>query len=421
MYLKPLEIRFSQDSIGSTFGHYTSHPFRPIGNTLDDILSGRCNINSIPNISVIKRNGLWFTADNRRLWVFQEAEKRGKCSEIYVRETSYINYNKFTTVNNGVSIYVRGDPGGFLWRRMREVSRDMTEPIPEVSTMYSDSFIKTSTDSIVSEISTKQIDKDMSIPPANFRQHSLENTNSMFPIPPEDDSSDSEESYLEDVRKLPKPAEDDPPERPSECEANYSMNMREGKVEEMEVDFDKKSESFSDITDISGNNHDEKPSMRFSFNEHSDCISIKQSSELSNNPYGHYGVSRVEDEVKISAVEIVATTEEIKGTVMENKAFVGDELVMGDNKSSEAMEKEKRNLENKISKNQIRSISDSKLLHYRKEHFILNMENMSRKRQKKCTLAKKILRVSSIALALLLVLCLLLFLLHLLWYYISNI
>lgn len=65
-----------------------------------------------------KRIKKWFTADNSRVWVFQEAEKRGKCSEIYVRETLYIDYNKFTTKNNGVSVYVRGNPGGYLWRNV---------------------------------------------------------------------------------------------------------------------------------------------------------------------------------------------------------------------------------------------------------------------------------------------------------------
>lgn len=95
MFLKPSEIRFSQDSIGNSFGGYTSHPFRRIGQTLDDILTGRCNADSIPRISVMNRNGLWFTADNRRLWVFQQAEKRGKIEEIYVSVTFYINFNKF--------------------------------------------------------------------------------------------------------------------------------------------------------------------------------------------------------------------------------------------------------------------------------------------------------------------------------------
>lgn len=117
MILRPSEIRFSQDSIGNTFGNYTLHRGIYIGQTLDDILSGHCNVQLIPSISVIKRNGQWFTSDNRRLWVFQEAEKRGKCDDIHAYETTYINFDKFTTCNEGRSVRVRRDPGGYLWRR----------------------------------------------------------------------------------------------------------------------------------------------------------------------------------------------------------------------------------------------------------------------------------------------------------------
>lgn len=133
MFLKPSEIRFSQDSIGNSFGGYTSHPFRRIGQTLDDILTGRCNADSIPRISVMNRNGLWFTADNRRLWVFQQAETRGKIEEIYVSVTFYINFNKFTTENNGMSVRVRGDPGGYLWRKEPIKNSYEKNPIHDVS------------------------------------------------------------------------------------------------------------------------------------------------------------------------------------------------------------------------------------------------------------------------------------------------
>lgn len=56
MFLQPSEIRFSQDSIGNTFGRYTSHPYKPIGETLDDIISGSV---TLPDISVTMINGLW--------------------------------------------------------------------------------------------------------------------------------------------------------------------------------------------------------------------------------------------------------------------------------------------------------------------------------------------------------------------------
>jgi hypothetical protein len=70
MELRPSEIYYSQDSIMNRFGDYTPHGNTCIGETLDQLLNGHCNVQSIPNISVVQRNGKWFTSDNRRLWVF---------------------------------------------------------------------------------------------------------------------------------------------------------------------------------------------------------------------------------------------------------------------------------------------------------------------------------------------------------------
>lgn len=78
MFLKPSEIRFSQDSIGNSFGGYTSHPFRRIGQTLDDILSGRCNVDSIPRISVMNRNGLWLQRTTGDYGYFNRPKHAGK-------------------------------------------------------------------------------------------------------------------------------------------------------------------------------------------------------------------------------------------------------------------------------------------------------------------------------------------------------
>ena len=98
------------------FGDYTLHGNTYIGETLDQLLNGHCNVESIPNISVVERNGKWFTSDNRRLWVFRKAEEIGFLKSIYVNEAYYIRDNKFTTENGGTSIRVRGSPGGSLWR-----------------------------------------------------------------------------------------------------------------------------------------------------------------------------------------------------------------------------------------------------------------------------------------------------------------
>ena len=77
--------------------------------------------NRIPNISVFNIGGIWFTSDNRRLWVFQKAEK--------LRILSYIEvYNTFT--GDGRYVHVRGNnPGGHLWQRqmIEKVAREQRE------------------------------------------------------------------------------------------------------------------------------------------------------------------------------------------------------------------------------------------------------------------------------------------------------
>ena len=186
MYLRPSEIRFSQDSIGSTFGRSTSHPYRPIGNTLDDILNGHINVQSIPSISVVKQNGLWFTADNRRLWVFQEAEKRGKCDKIYVRESGY----KMTTMNDGVSVYVRGNPGGYFWKRMPEKEIHIQQP-PEIE---SQGYVESSRSTFVYQEKIKEMDST-SIVSAKENRGTVAGVTMTKPLQdfPKVDSSDDEE------------------------------------------------------------------------------------------------------------------------------------------------------------------------------------------------------------------------------------
>ncbi|XP_053400810.1 uncharacterized protein LOC123558238 [Mercenaria mercenaria] len=128
MYLKPSEIFFSQDSINNVFDKNCGHKYKPIGETLDALCEGRCSVGSIPTISVVKHNNKWFTADNRRLWVFRNLERLGKCDKIYVSEGFYIPPSKFTTYNGGESVYVRnGSPGGF-WHRKSSVKKPTPTP-----------------------------------------------------------------------------------------------------------------------------------------------------------------------------------------------------------------------------------------------------------------------------------------------------
>lgn len=65
-----------------------------------------------PRIEVAKVNGYWYTADNRRLWVFRQLEKLNKCRRIPVDVIDEIPRHKMTTKNDGLYITVRGHPGG---------------------------------------------------------------------------------------------------------------------------------------------------------------------------------------------------------------------------------------------------------------------------------------------------------------------
>lgn len=97
--LKPSEVFFSQNRINFKFRCY-----RLVGQTLDDIMEGRCDIKSIPMISVMKMDGKWVSADNRRLWLFRHLERLGKCSKITAMITSSIPESKLNSENGGRSV-----------------------------------------------------------------------------------------------------------------------------------------------------------------------------------------------------------------------------------------------------------------------------------------------------------------------------
>ena len=118
--LAPSEIRYSQDSISNSFGDSTHHAGQYIGETLDEIVRDPDTANLIPNISVFKIDGKWFTLDNRRLWVFKKAEELDILSYIDVYVTYDLYCSKFTTTSNGKYVFIRGNnPGGYLWQSLR--------------------------------------------------------------------------------------------------------------------------------------------------------------------------------------------------------------------------------------------------------------------------------------------------------------
>ena len=104
MQLRPSEIYFSQAEINNHFDKRSTHPYKNLGETLDELVEGRCDIYDIPKISVVSRGGKWVTADNRRLWVFRHLERLGKCTTIPVIQTSYIDPRKLNSTNGGRAV-----------------------------------------------------------------------------------------------------------------------------------------------------------------------------------------------------------------------------------------------------------------------------------------------------------------------------
>ncbi|XP_045196663.2 uncharacterized protein LOC123551644 [Mercenaria mercenaria] len=66
----PSEIRFSRDIINYRFKNGTK-----IQRTLEKLITGAITVNDIPRIKIVKRDGLKFSVNNRRLWVFQRYEE----------------------------------------------------------------------------------------------------------------------------------------------------------------------------------------------------------------------------------------------------------------------------------------------------------------------------------------------------------
>ncbi|CAK8694632.1 uncharacterized protein LOC143447096 [Clavelina lepadiformis] len=103
--LQPLNIRFAQDTISNTFrGNGQS-----VNRTIDLITEGKILVENIPPMTVIERNGLYYSQDNRRLYVFRVLQCINHLNEVKVNIGNSFPMNKFTTNNEGTSVLVRND------------------------------------------------------------------------------------------------------------------------------------------------------------------------------------------------------------------------------------------------------------------------------------------------------------------------
>lgn len=109
IYLSPAEIGFSQDSIAWRF-----YCGRVVNDAVSSIRYGSMRATDFPTINVVRRIGgkfPYYSVDNRRLYVFRVLFKMGYLQQIPVNVVDFSSYNhghKFTTFNEGQSIFVRG-------------------------------------------------------------------------------------------------------------------------------------------------------------------------------------------------------------------------------------------------------------------------------------------------------------------------
>lgn len=102
VYMYPSEIRFTHDSIQSNF-----RDGRSIPDTFRQILMKNIAVESLPLMEVMKYEGEWFVVrGNRRLFLFQELEKRGYLKQVRVQTRNFNPdlFNKqYTSPNRGVA------------------------------------------------------------------------------------------------------------------------------------------------------------------------------------------------------------------------------------------------------------------------------------------------------------------------------
>ena len=85
--LKPSEIRFTKNLLAAKFDNGI-----PLVETFTQIKNGEILVEDIPLIEVVfyQEKWEWYTQNNRRLWVFKELEKIGKCEYIKTKRIEYV-------------------------------------------------------------------------------------------------------------------------------------------------------------------------------------------------------------------------------------------------------------------------------------------------------------------------------------------
>lgn len=113
--LKPIDICFNKKLLPSSFDDGI-----PVRETLQQLANGEILLEDLPIIDVVwcQKKWVWYTLNNRRLWVFRELEKLGKCQyiatrrvESFERVTNYIVYGSAELIGESTIVEWDEDDG----------------------------------------------------------------------------------------------------------------------------------------------------------------------------------------------------------------------------------------------------------------------------------------------------------------------
>ena len=128
--LKPSDICFKKKLLPSSFDDGI-----PLRETLQQLANEEILIEDLPCIDVIwcQKKWVWYTLNNRRLWVFRELEKLGKCQYIATRRveniehvTDFLLYGSAELI--GESNIVEWDEDGFRITLFNSDAKKATSP-----------------------------------------------------------------------------------------------------------------------------------------------------------------------------------------------------------------------------------------------------------------------------------------------------
>ena len=99
--LAPSKIRFMHHKINSQFKNGNS-----VNKTILKIKNSVMDINVLPKIRVVRKDGFYYAFDNRRLYVYRVLQFKGVLEKVEVElaPLRYFQQDRFTTENNGESI-----------------------------------------------------------------------------------------------------------------------------------------------------------------------------------------------------------------------------------------------------------------------------------------------------------------------------